>query len=55
MNRRIKEQERMARRDVEKVRRVLKAGKVKVSDLLILQRAHDRLLEIKTAENRSST
>ena len=39
MKRTAKEQERMARRDVEKVRRVLKAGKVKVSDLLMLQRA----------------
>src|ERR1019366_6824243 len=50
MNRKIKEQERMARRDVERVRRVLKKGGVKVSDLLMLQRANARLLQIKTAE-----
>jgi hypothetical protein len=49
MSRNLKEKERMARRDVEKVRRLLRGNGVSVSDLLMLQRAHDRLLEIETA------
>jgi hypothetical protein len=44
------QRQRTARRDVESVGLLLRGQGVKVSDLLTLQRAHDRLLEIRTAE-----
>jgi hypothetical protein len=50
MNRKLKERERLARRDVETVRRMLLGKGVVPTDLLMLQRAHDRLLEVRTAE-----
>jgi hypothetical protein len=50
MSRKLKEQERRARRDVERVRRSFWGKGWNVSELLLLQRAHDRLIQIRTKE-----
>jgi len=49
MSRKLRDKERLARRNVERFRRALMSGQVRINDLLMLQRAHDHLLEVMAA------
>src|SRR5580658_460635 len=50
MSRKVKELERQALRDVERVRRSFRSKGWNVNDLLLLQLAYDRLIQFRTAE-----